>query len=319
MKQFDKQHLIDSGYLQVDYDVYAHPEEFVQFNNDKTQLVSHCLSLRADKKLVAPELKIFKYCTFYKTHLHINDFAARPDSRDKTKLRFSSLSLPGDNERSKLRKKEFNDINYPLIRMFFNGTSSELLKCGVTSVVLEQISEYNESIEQTRTFGLTEFHHMLTVGGNSVHKLDKETQPSYILDKRDLTLEENRPFLLDIMNTVVISPTEHTKVHVSSRHSDIRYWVARNGLAWALKNKDNFSKFCSWLPYDIRLDYDYFMSMQTLEWFEQHKHLLTEQFSKANAEDLQKYANRFNKDLLDQSLQKQNLSTVLSCSQESIE
>ena len=293
MEEINEQDLTAHGYVKVDYDVYAHPEAITQFNSDHSQLVTHCLNLRGEKKLVAPELKIFKYCTFYKRHIHINDFAARPDSKDKSKLRFSSLSLSGDNARSKLRKKEFNDINYPLIRYYFNGDATKLLCCSVSSILLENISEYNESIEQTKTFGLTEFHHMLTVGGNSVHKIDRDMQPSYILDKRNLLLEENKPFLLDIMNTVVICPNEHTKVHVSSRNSDVRYWQARNGLPWSLKSKENFNQFCNQLPYDLQINYDHFMSLQTLDWYNQNKHLLTDQFSKGNMDDLQKYMVRF--------------------------
>ena len=292
MTEITKQQLINDRYILVMADVYAHPDLIKQFDQSSS-LVAQYLDVRSKKMLVDPTHKIYKYCTFYKTFRHINDFAARADSKDKSRLRFSSLSLTGDNERSKLRKKEFNAINYPLIRYFFNGDSTKLLSCSVSDIQLEQISEYNESIDQTKTFGLTEFHHMLTVGGNSVHKIDKEMQPSYILDKRDLTLEENKPFLLDVMNTVVICPTEHTKVHVSSRNSDIRYWTARNGVAWSLKSKENFSKFCSQLPYELNVDYDNFMAMQTLDWYNSNKALVQDQLNKASVEDLQKYVGRF--------------------------
>jgi len=287
-----REELLDSGYKlsQIAHDVYIHESLLSQANIEGTsekQLIDLCLNKRRNKEIIPNDVLMQKHCTYYGQCLHINEFSAQKDPRYG--LRFSSLSLRGDNERSKLRVKEFNHINYPIIRLWFHGDEHKKLQCLVTKQDLENISEPNESIGETRTYNLFELHHILTINGLSVHKIDINVQPSYLLGKRDLTLPQNKADLIDLMNTVCISPNEHTKVHCSSRKSDMAYWSARNAIPWGLQSEDNFKFFCNKIPH-LNLDYWRFLDAQTLEWYEQHEKSID---LNKNPQDIQEYLKRF--------------------------
>lgn len=276
----------------VAHDVFLHETLLSRANlagTSEQQLLEAVLEFRRDRlEIPKDDFPIVKYCTYYKELLHINEFAARKN--EKGGLSFSSLSLKGDNERSKLRVKSFNDINYPLMRLWFNGDENEKLKCLVTGKILEDITEMNESIGQLRTYNLFQLHHILTILGLSVHKIDVDIQPSYLLGKRDLTLPENKADLVDLMNTVCICPDEHDKVHCSSRQSDLGYWDARNARPWGLKSEDNFRYFCNKLPHLATLNYQKFENAQKIEWYKQREDTID---LKKNPQDKQLYLTRF--------------------------
>jgi len=280
-----KQQLLDNGYIpsQIAHDVYLHPDALLQSTLQEEELIKSCLESRRKKQPI--NLPIQKFCTYYQQYFHINEFSAH---LSKDNLKFSSLSLKGDNERSKTRIKEFNNINYPVMRLWFNGDKNKKLECLVTGQSLEQISEENQSINEIRTYNLFELHHILTVNGLSVHKIDVDVQPSYLLGKRNLTLPKEKPQLIDLMNTVCICPNEHDKVHCSSRFSDIKYWSARNAIPWGLKSEYNFKYFCGEL--NLNLNYQNFLEKQTLDWYEKNKETID---LNKNPQDTQEYLSRF--------------------------
>lgn len=288
MNGVSKQFLIDNGYQPRSQDIFVNENYFNERNISIQEFFDKCLVARngKDKKIVEHAEAVYKYCTYYKCYLNINEFSA---VKGKDNLIFSSLSLRGDNERSKKRVKEFNDINYPIMRLWFNGDPNKKLECLVTGKILEDVTEFNESIGEHRTYNLFHLHHILTVFGYSVHKIDTTIQPSYLLGKRDLRSDDQQPHLIDLMNTVCIGSDEHDKVHCSSRQSDIKYWSGtRNALPWGLRSKDNFNHFCNLLKLDLQ--YDKFVYCQTLDWYEKNKESID---LKKDPQDIQQYLERF--------------------------
>lgn len=282
-----QQELLDAGYIVADHNVLLHPETPTAFGMNKENFLEYCINQRRDKQPVSDVAGIYKLCTYFNSYLHINEFAARKSSSGV--YRFSSLSLKGDTVRSAELNKEYYARNLPIIRLYFNGDAEMPLKCAVTGKELENIDLYNHSTGEEKVVNMFENHHMLTINGESVHKISKKIHPSRIFVDKDLAIVKHRAWLLDVMSTVSISQDEHKAVH-AFRKSDIAYWMARGALPWALKTKENFKHFNN--SVGLNLNYKKFLHTHTLEWFEEHKDSINELDFK-NPEELDKFIARF--------------------------
>lgn len=291
MESLTKQQLLDMGFKKYPGSVWIDPRWLKDNGHTPVKFVKHLIELRRAKIDIPESVPVYRNCSKLQQFLHINQFYARTYTNPRTKkktLIFRGDSVDGQSERGKESRTSFNTINYPIFRYWFNGDENAPFKCLVTGEILEKITEYNHSIGEHRTFNLFDLHHILTVHKQSVHKQDTTMQPSNILDGKDLTLREHKHHLIDIMNTVCISPNEHDKVHCSSKVSDIKYWQARNAVPWGLQSKENFDAFCNRM--NLNLDYDKFVNRQTLEWWNENKHNIDVFKTK---QDIQEYLARF--------------------------
>lgn len=241
---------------------------WVSIGSDRTKFIDHIYQTKLDK-VPLKNHDIYKWCETSKTYFHIDEFHLKKEKRTPRGYSIGQSKKVKNENRNKIRQRTM-DINMRILRKMTSGDENTPIKCAVTGKILEGKQRFNPRTNQYHTnLRHYEMHHILTYNNMSVHKMSRRLNPGSMLQEYDLTKEKNKPFLLDVMGTIIVSQDEHKMFHDIDDFGDLEYWKANGAtIPWHIRNEDNFNAFCK--EYNLSVDYNIFMERHSLKWLEKN-------------------------------------------------